>query len=172
MFPLILALLTQAPGEGLSRVQTSGTLNWGADSQGGAPFVFQDPIDPNRVIGFEVDLADALGKKLGVQARPVQGQWDKLLELLARGDFDIALNGVEVAEEKKRVCLLSKPYYVAAERLTVRRGDPNAPRTLEALKGRPVGTLPGSLASRILARVGADVRTYDGGQDEIYADLK
>src|SRR6185436_13051620 len=56
--------------------------------------------------------------------------------------------------------------------LTVRRGDASAPRTLEALRGRKVGTLPGSLAERILTRAGADVRTYEGGQDEIYTDLR
>lgn len=147
-------------------------LRWGADAQGGAPYVFQDPTDPNHLIGFEVDLADALAKALGRRAHPVQGPWDKLLELLDRGDFDVALNGIEVADEKRRVALLSRPYYVASERLTIRRGDPNAPRSLEALKGRPVGTLPGSLAERILQRVGAEVRTYEGGQDEIYEDLR
>jgi polar amino acid transport system substrate-binding protein len=157
--------------DAIHSVRARGVLSWGADAQGGAPYVFQDPMDPNRLIGFEVDLADALAKKLGVRARPVQGQWDKLLSLLARGDFDIALNGIEVAEEKRRIVDLTRPYYVAAERLTVRRGDPTAPHTLSALNGRAVGTLPGSLAERILRREGAQVKTYDGGQDEIYEDL-
>ncbi|HZA12883.1 MAG TPA: ABC transporter substrate-binding protein/permease [Myxococcaceae bacterium] len=157
--------------DSLQSVRARGELSWGADAQGGAPYVFQDPMEPNRLIGFEVDLADALARQLGVRARPVQGQWDKLLELLGRGDFDVALNGIEVAEEKRRVVDLTRPYYVTAERLTVRRGDPNAPRTLAELKGRPVGTLPGSLAERILQHEGAEVKTYDGGQNEIYEDL-
>ncbi len=165
-------LLAVIAAGSLESVRESGELRWGADAQGGAPYVFQDPMNPNHLIGFEVDLADALAKRLGVRARPVQGQWDKLLELLDRGDFDVALNGIEVAEEKRRVALLTRPYFVATERLTVRRGDPSAPRTLEQLKGRPVGTLPGSLAERILSSAGADVRTYDGGQNEIYEDLK
>ncbi|MBE2253094.1 MAG: ABC transporter permease subunit [Myxococcus sp.] len=147
-------------------------LRWGADGQGGAPFVFQDPMDPTRLIGFEVELADLLAQRLGTRAVPVAGPWDKLLELLARGDFDVALNGIEVAAEKKRVALLSRPYFAAAEVLTVRRADPSAPRSLEALKDKRVGTLPGSLAERIAQRFGADVRTYEGGQDEIYEDLK
>src|SRR4051812_2117568 len=147
-------------------------LKWGCDAQGGAPYVFQDPMDPNHLVGFEVDLANAIAGRLGARAVPIQGQWDRLLELLARGDFDVALNGVEQAEEKKRVALLTQPYFAAPEVLTIRRGDGNAPRTLEALRGRRVGTLPGSLASRILERAGAEVRTYDGGQNEIYEDLR
>lgn len=169
--------LAQADGEppaptGLERVRASKALHWAGDSQGGAPYVFQDPMDPNRLVGFEVELAELVAKELGVQARPLQGPWDKLLDLVARGDADVAMNGLEVAEEKRRVVLLSKPYYVAQERLTIRRGDAGAPRTLEALKGRKVGTLPGSMAARILERAGAEVRTYDGGQDEIYEDLR
>ena len=147
-------------------------LRWGADAQGGAPFVFQDPTNPNHLVGFEVELAGAIAARLGKRAMPVQGQWEKLLELLEREDFDIALNGIEVAEEKKRVALLSRPYFYAPERLTVRKGDAAAPRSVEGLKGRKVGTLPGSMGERILTQAGADVRTYEGGQDEIYADLK
>ncbi|MDI1444171.1 ABC transporter substrate-binding protein/permease [Polyangium sp. 6x1] len=149
-----------------------GEIRWGNDSQGGAPYVFQDPMDPNHLIGFEVDFAAALANKLGVRARPVQGPWDGLLELLARGDFDVVINGIEVAEEKKRVADLSRPYYVAAMRLTVRKGDVGAPRTLVALRGRKVGTLPGSLAARLSEREGAEVKTYDGGQNDIYDDLR
>jgi polar amino acid transport system substrate-binding protein len=161
----------QPPSDTLAGVHERGELWWGADAQGGAPFIFQDPRDPNHLIGFEVDLADAIAKKLGVTAHPVQGQWDKLLELLERRDFDIALNGIEASAEKLRVCLLSQPYYVAAERMTVRRNDKSAPRTIHDVKGRRVGTLPGALPERILLRASAEVRTYDGGQDDIYRDL-
>lgn len=147
-------------------------LTWGADAQGGAPYVFQDPMDPNRLTGFEVELATMLGDELGRQARPVHGQWDKLLDLLTRGDFDLAINGIEVAEEKKRIVALSRPYFATAEVITFRKDAKNPPRSLAELKGRVVGTLPGSMAERILKNAGADVRTYEGGQGEIYDDLK
>lgn len=169
---LALGLVAETPGPaGEDAPETPAELAWGADAQGGAPYIFPDPADPNHVIGFEVDLADALAARLGQRARPVQGQWDKLLELLDRGDFDVALNGIEVSDDKAGICLLSTPYYIAAERLTVRRGDTRAPRSMAELRGRPIGTLPGSLAEKILQRAGADVRTYDGGQDDTYNDL-
>ena len=40
-------------------------LRWGADPDGGIPYVFQDPDDPGKTIGFEMDLAGALAKQLG-----------------------------------------------------------------------------------------------------------
>jgi polar amino acid transport system substrate-binding protein len=167
---LLGALLAAADGD--SKNPIPGEFRWGADAQGGAPYIFQDPMDPNRITGFEVELAGALAQRLGQKSHPVSGAWDKLLELLARGDFDYAINGVEIAEEKKRVALLSHPYYVAPERLIIRKGDTHAPRALAELKGRKAGTLPASLAERILIREGADARTYEGGQDEIFDDLK
>jgi polar amino acid transport system substrate-binding protein len=147
-------------------------LVWGADAQGGAPFEFPDPQQPALLIGFEVELADALASQLGVTARMQQGAWDKLLELLARGDFDLALSGLEATPDKRAVCLMSQPYYVSPERLTIRRGDADAPRTLAALRGRRVGTLPSSAAERILRAAGAEVATYEGGQDDVYNDLR
>ncbi len=146
-------------------------FRWGADAQGGAPYVFQDPSDPNRMVGFEVELAELLAKRAGQPASMVHGPWQSLLELLVRGDFDVALNGIEVTDDKRRVVALSQPYFAAPEVLTVRRGDAAAPRTKAALRGRTVGTLPGALAERIATEAGALVRTYDGGQDDIYADL-
>jgi polar amino acid transport system substrate-binding protein len=176
-FLLVLSLFpararAEAPADTLAAVRARRELRWGADAQGGAPYVFQDPMDPTHTVGFEVDLAEALAGKLGARARPVQGQWDGLLDLLARGDFDIAMNGLEVAEEKRRVVDLSRPYYATALHLTVRRGDTSAPRTFEALRGRRAGTLPSSLAERVLRRAGADVKTYDGGQNDIFDDLR
>src|SRR5207244_9275834 len=44
----------------------SKTLSWGGDAEGGAPFQFQDPREPSRIIGFEVDIADAIGRVLGI----------------------------------------------------------------------------------------------------------
>jgi len=158
--------------ESAARVQLRGELLWGADALGGAPYVFQDPTDPNRTVGFEVELAQAIAAKLGVRARQVQGPWDQLLSLLARGDFDVAVNGIELTDEKKRICAFSTPYFVSSERLTIRRGDDAAPRTLDALRNHAVGTLPGTLAEQILLRAGAHVKTYDGGQGEIYDDLR
>jgi polar amino acid transport system substrate-binding protein len=156
----------------LDEIRARGALVWGADAQGGAPFEFPDPSDPARLVGFEVELADTLARELGVRARMQQGAWDKLLELLARGDFDLALSGLEDTPDKRAVCLMSQPYYASPERLTIRRGDANAPRTFAALRGRRIGTLPSSAAERILRAAGADVATYDGGQDDAYSDLR
>ena len=74
-------------------------LLWAADESGGAPYVFQDPDHPDQVVGFEVDLKDALQRELG---RPIEFRhydFKNLIPGLQRGDFDFAMNGLEVLPE-------------------------------------------------------------------------
>ena len=40
--------------------QDARELLWGADAEGGAPFVEADPADPTRVRGFDVEVAELI----------------------------------------------------------------------------------------------------------------
>lgn len=145
-------------------------LRWGGDSEGGAPYVFQDPKNPRVIIGFEVEIADALGREL--QRRPafVQNQWDGLIPGLKRGNYDIVLNGLEITEDRKQEINFTIPYYATSEQLSV-RVETNSINTLADLKGKKVGTLKFSLAQRILEREGGiNILTYDGALNP-YQDL-
>jgi polar amino acid transport system substrate-binding protein len=154
----------------LEQIRKRGFLLWGSDAEGGAPYVFPDPNDPSRLIGFEVDLAEAIAREMGVAARQAQNAWDSLIPALDRGDFDIALNGLEITPEKKQSVLFSLPYYIYTEQLAVRKGDDRI-RGVGDLPGRKVGTLSGSVAQEILQKISnVDIRIYTG-QAEPYEDL-
>lgn len=152
---------------GLAQAQD---LRWGADSEGGAPFVFQDPKDPRRLIGFEYDLANALGAALNRPAVFVQNQWDGLIPGLQRGNYDLALNGLEITDDRKQEISFSLPYYVSSLLLSVRAGEQTI-NSLTDLKGRTAGALKYSLAHRTLQKQdGVKIRTYDNLVNA-YADL-
>jgi len=89
--------------DGLAVIRQRGTLRWGADREGGGPFVFHKPGDPGQLVGFESEIAALIAEHIGVQAQFVQGQWDKLPDMLDRGDFDIVLNGFEYSAERAAV---------------------------------------------------------------------
>jgi polar amino acid transport system substrate-binding protein len=152
------------------RAQASKPLTWGADAEGGAPYEFQDPRDPSRLLGFEVDIADAIGRILGRPMQFVQNQWDGLIPGLERRNYDMVISGLEITPDRARVIRFSRPYYITYEQLAVRAVE-NRIRQLEDCRGKKVGTLKGSLAQRILeARGDLEVVSYDG-QINAYEDL-
>jgi polar amino acid transport system substrate-binding protein len=159
-----------APNDGLARVRAAGVLRWGGDVQGGEPYVFEDPKRPNTLVGFEVEIADALAAALGVRAEFVQNDWPLLVSSLERGTIDIVLNGLEVTESRRQRVHLSRPYFRFSERLTARANDPRI-TDLGSLASRRVGTLTGTLAWDLLQAAGAQRVPYEG-TEEPYRDLQ
>ena len=158
----IIFLVSVISGLASTAHSQSAELRWGGDSEGGAPYVFQDPRNPRNTIGFEVELAAALASKLKRKPVFIQNQWDGLIPGLERGNYDLALNGLEITDERRKVINFSIPYYVTTLQLSV-RVEENKVNSLADLKGRKVGTLKYSLAQTVLEREKALViRTYDG----------
>lgn len=151
-------------------------LRWGGDAEGGAPFQLRDPRDPQQVIGFEVELADALAEVIGrsilapLSARFVQYDWVSLQPGLTKGDFDIILSGYEITPENRAGALFSRPYYIYAQQLVVRQ-DERTITQLDDCRGKLLGTLAGSAAERMLQRQPVDIVAFDG-QVEPFLDLE
>lgn len=167
---LVLLSCQREAGTGLERVRSAGVLRWGADAQGGEPYAMEDPDQPGRYRGFEVELADALGRELGVRAELAQNDWSSLIPSLERGSFDVAMNGMEITPARAGRVLFTRPYYLFNLRLMARREDTSV-TGLESLQGRRVGTLSNSLAWDLLLRSGAQALPYEG-VEEPYIDLE
>ena len=146
-------------------------LRWGADREGGGPYIYPDPIKPARVIGFEVDLANELGRVLSRPAQLVLCGWDQILSDLDRGTIDVGLNGYEYTTERARRYRASIPYYIYELALCVRADDASTASWASLRKpnsnGRRkrIGVLGGSAADRyITAEFGAtcEVARFEG----------
>lgn len=171
---LLFALVALGCGGGgdrgaLARVRARGVLRWGGDVQGGEPYVFQDSAHAGRLTGFEVELADAIAREMGVRAEFVQNDWSALIPSLERDTFDVAMNGVEVTPSRVGRVAFTRPYFIFSERLMARRDDRSVGPSIEALRGRRVGTLSNSLAFERLRDL-ATVVPYEG-TEEPYIDL-
>ena len=158
----------EAAPSAVDRIRARGQITYAGDLQGGEPYVFRDPRDPSKLMGFEVELAEALARHLGVKAVFTQNDWNNLVPSLERGDFDIAMNGLEDSQVLRDRALVSHGYAGFREQLVVRTGSPM--RTLESLHGRRVGTLGQSLAHQLLRHQPIVLKLYEG-QDEPYSDL-
>ncbi len=171
---VLLALAAVARGDGLDDVRARRSLRWGADQEGGGPYVYPDPGDPGRVRGFEVDLMGLLAAGLGVTPEFRQCEWTNLPDLLRTGGIDAIANGYELTDAHQRTKLATIPYYVYELRLLARRDDSGI-SSWEDL-GRPrgrrrrVGVLSGSAAENFVrTRYGdrVEVRGYQGFTDAV-----
>lgn len=161
---------SQTSDNSLGKIKKRGHLLWGSDAEGGAPYAFPNTKDPSKLIGFEVDIADAIARELGVKAKQSQNAWDSLIPALERGDFDIAMNGIEITPQREAKVVFSIPYYIYTEQLVVRK-EKTSIKDINGLKGKKVGTLSGTVAQDILMGIaGVDVKVYSG-QVEPYEDL-
>jgi polar amino acid transport system substrate-binding protein len=153
-------------------IQQRGTLRWGNDAEGGAPYIFHPPDNPDRLTGFETDLAEALAARLQLRPEFIQNNWDMLLPALNQGgSFDLAVAGLELTPENRAKADFSRPYFVFAQQLVV-RAESTQFTNLDTLRGRPVGVLSASGSHRLLERLGGvEIRVY---QDNVnyFRDLE
>ena len=147
-------------------------LRWAADAEGGAPYVFKDPNHLDRNIGFEVDLAEALGHEIGRRIEFVQYDFKVVVSGLQRGDFDFAMNGLEMTPDRVKAVRFTRPYYVYSLQLVARAGETRF-ASLETCKqaGCVVGTLEDTAAERLLDQQDIRKKSY-GNQTEPYHDLE
>lgn len=146
------SVMTTAKDTSLESVKQSGVLHWGADVIGGIPFVYEDPENPGTYIGFEMDIAKSIARKLGVKQQLVIKAWDTLIPELQRESFDLAMNGIEATEGRERIVQFSDPYYLYTQQITVRKGTEGI-KSLDDLKGKKVATLSGTAAEDILRSI-------------------
>ena len=145
-------------------------LKWGSDANSGAPYVFRDAKDPNKVIGLDADIINAIANHLGMKAEFVQNQWEGLIPGLIAGNYDLVIDGLEIIDERKQTISFSDPYYITSEQIVVNKQNYDINK-LTDLRGKRVATLPASLAYKILEDVGeVKIAKYDV-EVNAYADL-
>ena len=100
---LLLILLAWSAGLGSTAGAAPATepairqvLRWANDAEGGAPYIFHPPDNPDQLVGFEVELAQALCDRLGYTSQFVQYNWANLIPGLRQGgNYDIIIAALE-----------------------------------------------------------------------------
>ena len=158
MLPFLLVLGSLIPAQ-VEPKDAAKTLLWAADPNGGIPYVFYD--QNGREAGFEVDLADALARELGRPIELKKYDFNAVFQGLDRGDFDFAMNGLEMIPENLAQARFTRPYYLYKQQLVVRQGETRFHNLDEAKTAQAkFATLTGSAAERILKAKGFDPRAF------------
>lgn len=163
---------------GNTGLKKPGTLQWGADYVAGAPYVFQNPANPSQLVGFEVEIAVAIGQLMGVSQKMIETCYGELDQALAANNFDMVMNGWEITDERKKTQLFSDPYYRYGQQIVVRADDPRFAQynassvvALTLLEGYKVGTGDGYKAA-IYLQADSKITTKLYSGNEPFDDVK
>jgi len=107
---ILLQACCQETDPSLQRVQQAGRLRVGLDPSW-PPFEYVD--EEGEIVGFDVDLARAIGQHLGVEVQLVVSGWEGLYAALAAGQFDAILSALPYDSWRTQEVAYSTSYFNA-----------------------------------------------------------
>ena len=96
----------------LNKIVQSGEIRVALEP-GYMPFEMKDK--KGRLIGFDVDVAKAIAKAMGVKLKIVETQFDGIIAGLLTGKFDIIISGMTITQQRNLKVNFSNPYIVIGQ---------------------------------------------------------
>lgn len=123
MKTLLIALAMAALASGVSHAADLGgkLLKVGSDTTS-PPMESIDPAS-GQIVGFDVDVVNAICAKINCQAEFVTTGWDGIFAALDQGSFDLVASGVSITDERKKAMDFSDPYIVNSQAVLMRVAD-------------------------------------------------
>lgn len=106
------------------------------------PMGFRD--ENNEIVGFDIDLAKAVGEKLGVEVQFQPIDWSAKEIELESGKVDVLWNGLTISDERKETMDFTDPY-LDNKQIIVVKNDSGIQAKAD-LEGKVVGIQEGSTA--------------------------
>jgi polar amino acid transport system substrate-binding protein len=120
---LLIALAMAALAAGVSHAADLGgkLVKVGSDTTS-PPMESVDPAS-GQIVGFDVDVVNAICAKINCQAEFVTTGWDGIFAALDQGSFDLVASGVSITDERKKAMDFSNPYIVNSQAVLMRVAD-------------------------------------------------
>lgn len=166
---LLLVLTTSAASvaqaTSVAEVKKKGVLVLGTDPTF-APFEFKGA--DGQIQGFEIDIARAVAKDLGVKLDIRAVGFGALMpQSVTSGRVDMAISAITITGERAKIVSFSDPYYRSAQVFIVKAGNPKKfgwPWNT-GMKGQTIGVQAGTtgqyVAGDLLKPKGAVIKVYD-----------
>ncbi len=100
------------------------------------PLEYRD--ENNEMIGFDIDLGNAIAEEMGVKAEWVDTAWDGIFNGLNANQYETIISGTSITPDRQNGFSMSDPYMVNGI-VIVSRNDETPAKTAEDLKGKKVG---------------------------------
>ena len=141
-----------ADKDALDAIKDKGTITIGLEGNW-QPWSYHE-ADSDELIGYDADVARAIGKKLGVKVKIVEAPWESLFAGLDDGRYDLVINGVDVTEERQQKYDFSDAYAHIHTALVV-KDDNTEIKKFEDLKGKKTVNSIGSTYMTLAEKYGA-----------------
>ena len=99
---------------------------------------FEDRDENNEMVGFDIDMGNAIAEELGVKAEWVDTGFDGIFNGLTSNQYEMIIAGTSITEERQKTFNMSSPY-TANGIVIVSRNDGTPAKTADDLKGKKVG---------------------------------
>lgn len=138
---------------------TGGTLTVATEGTY-RPFSYHDE-GSGDLVGYDVEIAEAVAEKLGLEVQFQETQWDAIFAGLDAGRFDVIANQVSINPEREENYLFSEPYSVSPGVIVVNEGDDSI-SSFDDLAGKTTAQSLTSNWYTLAQEAGANVEAVEG----------
>lgn len=127
------------------------------------PFEYKDE-QTQETVGFDIDLMNEVGKRVGLKVVFVNAVFDSLIAGLNANKFDCIVSAMTITDERAKQVDFSDPYIDSNQSLAVVKGSPI--KSVSDLEGKVVGVQRGTTgeikANELKASIGfKEIKAYD-----------
>ncbi|NMA60478.1 MAG: basic amino acid ABC transporter substrate-binding protein [Firmicutes bacterium] len=121
-------------------IVTSASVVWGAEvlkvatEAGFMPFEFVDE-KTGELLGFDMELIKAIAAELGMEIKIDNISWDGLIPALLNNNYDVAIAGITITEERTQSVNFSTPYFESVLTIVTKNNAADI-TSLDDLKGK------------------------------------
>ena len=131
-----------------------------------APFEY---LEKNKVVGFDIDLLDAISKETGLEFKVQDMAFDGLLPALQTKKVDMVIAGMSATHERKKAVAFSKPYF-KAKQVVITKGVDKSLKSFKDLAGKKVGVMLGFTGDTVVSEIkGVKVERFNASYAAIMA---
>lgn len=152
----------------LDNVKKAGQIVIGLDNTY-PPMEF---TENGKTVGFDIDIADAVGKKLGVKVKIQPTSFDGIFLALQSKKFDAVQSSISITEKRKETMIFTKPYIYGGNAIFIMKSNTTI-KSSNDLKGKVVGVEAGTTAQEVVTKIDGvkEIKKYNG-MTEAFLDLQ
>lgn len=119
-------------------------------SPGYPPFEYKQN---GELVGFDIDLVNAISKELGIKVEFVEMDFDGLISAIKMGKIDIIASGMTKTPQRAKSVEFTKPYYESVNYYVKHKENTNLNSIKDLEKGTKVGAQLGTIQADEISKI-------------------